>query len=111
MESEDWHLSGAGTYPKPWRSSLLGDALGEVSHLDHPHYGVFIHDRPMPEPAEEHLIQASATVVSGPIVTGSRDIHWVTDEILAKSALAEWGTKDAVGHLATQWRPAGAPPL
>jgi hypothetical protein len=38
-------------------TSLLGDALGEVSHRDHPHNGVSIHHRQMPEPAEEHLIQ------------------------------------------------------
>lgn len=43
-------LPGGGT-------SLLGDALGEVSHRDHPHNGVSIHHRQMPEPAEEHLIQ------------------------------------------------------
>ena len=39
------------------RPSLLGDALGEVSHRDYPHNGVFIHHRQMPEPTEEHLIQ------------------------------------------------------
>jgi hypothetical protein len=42
---------------RPRSASLLGDALGEVSHRDHPYYGVSIQHRQMPEPAEEHLIQ------------------------------------------------------
>ena len=42
------------------------------------------------KPPNSIRLSASATVVSGPIVTGSRDIHLETDETLARSALEEY---------------------